>query len=146
MKQAVNDKSRYKPVSHHKLEKEDIVLVKEENCKPINYPMAVVKETHVNVNGEVTDVILMKGATRETIRRHVTSLFPILSNQEMPFVNCVPDHSVTGGTDSSKIHHRKVRKKRKAVVISEKKTKQISLLYHFRCKIFFSKLFICFGF
>ena len=47
MKQAVNVKSRYKPVTHHRLEKGDIVMVKEDCCKPMNYPMAIVKDSKV---------------------------------------------------------------------------------------------------
>ncbi|XP_068224198.1 uncharacterized protein, partial [Palaemon carinicauda] len=70
MKQAVNVKSRYKPVTHKQLKPGDIVLIKEENCKPFNYPMAVVKETVMNTIGETTNAILLKGRTRELVKRH----------------------------------------------------------------------------
>ena len=39
IKQAVNDKNRYQPIDHKPLQKGDIVLLKEENCKMHNYPM-----------------------------------------------------------------------------------------------------------
>ena len=78
MKQAINNKDRYRPVTHQKLSVGDIVLIKEENCKPMNFPMAIVKEVKSNINNEVTDAILMKGKTRELVKRHVTSLIPIL--------------------------------------------------------------------
>ncbi|XP_064116245.1 uncharacterized protein LOC135222040 [Macrobrachium nipponense] len=81
MKQPVNNKNRYKPVTHHRLNKGDIVLMKVENIKPINFPMAVVQDVTININGEVTDAILMKGNTMENIKCHVTSLIPILSRK-----------------------------------------------------------------
>lgn len=79
MSQAVNAKSRYQPVNHKALQKGDIVLLKEDNCKMNNYPMGIVKEIRTNCNDEVTGVTLLKGKTREVVKRHVSSLIPILS-------------------------------------------------------------------
>ena len=42
--QATNNKSRYKPVSHQKLQIGDIVLLKEPLHKPANFPMGIVRE------------------------------------------------------------------------------------------------------
>ena len=49
-------KGRYIPVNHHKLTPGDIVLLKEDFTKAINYPMAMVLKTTENSLGEVTDV------------------------------------------------------------------------------------------
>ncbi|XP_068209187.1 uncharacterized protein [Palaemon carinicauda] len=55
MTQDVHDKSRYKPVTHKKLHVGDIVLIKEENYEPNDFPLAVVKDIKTNVIDEVTD-------------------------------------------------------------------------------------------
>ena len=133
LKQAVNEKNRYKPVTHNKLEKGDIVLIREDNCKPINFPMAVVKDTKTNINGEVTEVNLMKGTTREIVRRHVTSLIPILSQKEMlPTSKKIVENSLLEGEkldgdilNSSDNTPSKRRSKRKAALASKDKTSQM---------------------
>ncbi|XP_064096674.1 uncharacterized protein LOC135208434 isoform X2 [Macrobrachium nipponense] len=71
--QATNEKSRYKPVDHKKPEIGDIVLIKETNTKPSNYPMAVVKKIKINELDEVSEVELLKGGSRELVRRHVVN-------------------------------------------------------------------------
>ncbi|XP_068247876.1 uncharacterized protein [Palaemon carinicauda] len=121
MKQAVNVKSRYKPVTHKPLHPGDIVLIKEENCKPFNYPMAVVKETVINTIGETTNAILLKGRTRELVKRHVSSLIPILSVNEMHVNSDQSGISVI--TDDSFQIVNKVR--RKAAMESESRTKNM---------------------
>lgn len=134
MKQATNEKSRYRPVTHQRLQIGDIVLLKEENCKPINYPMARVKEVKVNVNNEVTDAILIKGKNRELVKRHVTSIIPILSSNEISTDSdqISPNSMVQSSEESDNRpgHHtgaiqKKVRPKRKAAFQSRKKTKQM---------------------
>ncbi|XP_068247871.1 uncharacterized protein [Palaemon carinicauda] len=120
MKQAVNVKSRYKPVTHKPLHPGDIVLIKE-NCKPFNYPMAVVKETVINTIGETTNAILLKGRTRELVKRHVSSLIPILSVNEMHVNSDQSGISVI--TDDSFQIVNKVR--RKAAMESESRTKNM---------------------
>ena len=47
--------------------------------KPSNYPMGIVRKVTMNDLDEVTDIIVFKGASRETVRRHVTSIIPLLS-------------------------------------------------------------------
>ncbi|XP_068247851.1 uncharacterized protein [Palaemon carinicauda] len=121
MKQAVNVKSRYKPVTHKQLKPGDIVLIKKENCKPFNYPMAVVKETVMNTIGETTNAILLKGRTRELVKRHVSSLIPILSVNEM-HVNSDQSGKSVIIDDSFQIVN-KVR--RKAAMESESRTKNM---------------------
>ena len=80
--QAADVKKRYKPKSHYKLNIGDLVILKEENYKPTSYPLGIVMETTENDIGEVTDVVILKGGTRERVRRHVTSLVPLLSSEE----------------------------------------------------------------
>ncbi|XP_068247872.1 uncharacterized protein [Palaemon carinicauda] len=121
MKQAVNVKSRYKPVTHKPLHQGDIVLIKEENCKPFNYPMAVVKDTVINTIGETTNAILLKGRTRELVKRHVSSLIPILSVNEIHVNSDQSGISVI--TDDSFQIVNKVR--RKAAMESESRTKNM---------------------
>ena len=135
MKQAINDKNRYKPVTHNKLQVGDVVLIKEENCKPINYPMAIVKEVKVNIINEVTDAILLKGKNREIVKRHVTSIIPILTCKEMsPKSNQIVQNDLHSGPNEpfqddpgclSNTRRKKGRQKRKAALESVKRTKKI---------------------
>ena len=78
MNQATNDSNRYKPVTHKGLKIGDIVLIKEVNYKPSNYPLAIEKSLQVNDLGEVTGATLLKGSTREMIKRHSSTIIPIL--------------------------------------------------------------------
>ena len=82
--QAVDRKDRYKPVSHENIEVGDIVLLKEDFTKPYNYPMAVVKSIETNDSGEVTGAKLLKGKTREVVKRHATTLIKLLSPDNKP--------------------------------------------------------------
>ena len=91
--QAVGKPGRFKPVLHHEVSVGDIVLVKEENTKSINFPMAIVREVNRNYLGEITDVVLFKGATREIIKRHITTVIPLLSKADVPSDPVVPDGS-----------------------------------------------------
>ncbi len=77
--QATNSKSRYKPVFHKSLQIGDIVLLKEKHLKPNNFPMAIVKELQTNINNEVTGAIVLKGKTRELVKRHTSSIIPLLT-------------------------------------------------------------------
>ena len=80
--QSVNVKDRYKPVLHKTIKKGDLVLVKEEFSKPINYPMARVEDVLINVNNEITGAILKKGLTGELIKRHSKVIIPLLTAEE----------------------------------------------------------------
>ena len=76
--QAVDRKDRYYPVEHKTLRTGDIVLIKEINTKPHKYPLGVIKKTLTNDIGEVTGAIVMKGKTRELVKRHSSTLIPML--------------------------------------------------------------------
>ena len=82
MQQAVDLKDRYKPIAHKKLAVGDIVLIKELHMKPNQFPMAIVKEVVLNDLGEVTGAKVLKGRTRETVQRHVSSLVPLLRSAD----------------------------------------------------------------
>jgi len=76
--QATSKKDRYLPVKNVSLQIGDVVLLKEPNTKAIKYPMALVLDIVTNSIGEVTDVTVRKGKTREVVKRHVTSVIKIL--------------------------------------------------------------------
>jgi len=80
--QATDKPERYKPVSHKSISVGDVVLLVEKNTKRYQYPMARVISVESNELGEVTAARLIKGSTRETVYRHVTSLIPLLSVPE----------------------------------------------------------------
>ena len=80
--QSVSRKGKYKPVSHKTIKVGDIVLLKEEFHKSSQYPMGVVKEVVVNSLGEVTGATVLKGCTRELVKRHSSVLIPLLSSSD----------------------------------------------------------------
>ena len=83
LEQATNLKGRYKPVPHNKLSVGDIVLLKEPHLKATDFPMARVTKVYNNDIGEVTDIVALKGKTRESVKRHVTSVVPLMRD-------CIP--------------------------------------------------------
>ena len=80
--QAVDKKDRYKPLTHKHIKEGDIVLIKELNCKPNNFCMGRIRKVIVNDLGEVTNAVVMKGKTRELLKRHASTLIPILEVKE----------------------------------------------------------------
>ena len=80
IKHPVNKKDRFKPVLHKKLKENDIVLIKEENMKRINLLLGIVKKIISNGLGEVTAAEVRKGRKNEIVKRHVSSLIPVLSS------------------------------------------------------------------
>ena len=81
IQQAVNKKDRFKPVTHKKLQINDIVLLKEENTKRVNFPMAIIQKIIHNDLGEITAVEVKKGKSGETLKRHSSSIIPVLSHE-----------------------------------------------------------------
>ena len=82
MEQAVDKKSRYRPVKHKLLRPGDIVLLVEKNQKRYQYLMGRVQSVEVNSLGEGTSAYVFKGSTKELVYRHVTSLILLLSREE----------------------------------------------------------------
>ena len=95
-RQATNTKQRYASVKHEKLEKGDLVLLKEQHTKCIHFPMAIVQEVTSNSLGEVTDAIVRKG-NRENVKRHVNSMILLLKNEISPTnqPSCIRDLPVS---------------------------------------------------
>ena len=130
--QAVSTKGRYKPVSHKTLQKGDVVLIKESYTKPINYPMGIVKEVVKNINDEVTGASVLKGKTREVVKRHVTTLIPLLSINEFSDSNRdvlqskIQEGHVEQSSDNEQSHNSNGPvQRRKAALQSEARTRQM---------------------
>ena len=119
--QAVDIKGRYKPVNHVRLAVGDVILLREPHVKVYYLPMAIVRKTYTNEMGEVTKVEAFKGKTRELVRRHVSSVIPLVSRQELG----------QDGLDFSEIRETvpfsggNCRVPRKAAVRSRKRTKRL---------------------
>ena len=56
--QAVDKKSRYKPVLHKIISVGDLVLLKEDYSKPVNYPIGIIKNVTINDLRETTAVTI----------------------------------------------------------------------------------------
>lgn len=54
----------------------------EPTLKPVNYPMAIVRDTITNELQEVTGAVLLKGKSRELTKRHVPCLIPLLTSSD----------------------------------------------------------------
>ena len=76
--QSIDKDNRYHPTFHNTINVGDIVLLKEEYVKAHLYPMGRITKTVVNDLGEVTGVEIKKGKTGEIVKRHVTSVIPLL--------------------------------------------------------------------
>ena len=59
LNQAIDVKDCYKPVNHNRINVGDIVLVKDDHVKPVNFPMGIVKQAVTNVNGETTGAFIL---------------------------------------------------------------------------------------
>ena len=57
----IRDKTKCKPVTHNWLHVGDVVVLKEANTKPSNYPMGILKSVVFNDLNEVTDATILKG-------------------------------------------------------------------------------------
>ena len=80
--QATSVKGRYKPMKLHSLAIGDLVLLKESLTKINYFPKAIVVEVFTNDFREVTSAVVRKPVTRELVRRHVTTLIPLLRRSE----------------------------------------------------------------
>ena len=111
--QATDNKNRYKPKKHVKLGTGDLVLLKENHTKAIDYPMAIVKEVSTNSLGEVTGATVIKG-NREVVKRHSSSLILLMPGAAEKEI------------ESNKIVEScKERLKRSAAILSQKHTKNL---------------------
>ena len=126
MYQSINQKDRYSVKNHHPLKIGDIVLLKEDNTKRINYPLAIVRNIIQNDLGETTTVTVMKGKNRELVKRHVNAVIPILSPNNL-------DSLEAEETSKSDLHAeppslaQTTRKLRKSAEASRAKTMQLMM-------------------
>ena len=117
--QAVDKKDKYRPFVQHNLKVGDIVLLKEANTKPNNYPLAMVKILEHNTNNEITGAVVFKGKTKELVKRHVTTLIPFLEIN--PDWEDLPDSTIEVDEELMTSPH----VRRKAAVASEQRTRQM---------------------
>ena len=123
IQQATNLTKRYWPSKHHKLQIGDIVLIKDPMIKPQKYPLGKILQTFENELNEVTQAIVLKGDTGEKLKRHVSSLIPILTN-------LMPNDGVGSMVKETQLETKNVspvhsRVQRKAACESQEKTKQV---------------------
>ena len=85
--QAVDVFESYNLFTHLSISEGDIVLLKEIFIKPHDYPMDIVKEVEGNDLGEVTGATILKGKSRELVKRHSSVIIPLLTNNSHK--NCV---------------------------------------------------------
>ena len=114
--QAVNKNDRYRPIKHNTVKVGDIVLLKEPNLKPNHYPMGVIKTIIKNDLDEITGATILKGKTRDIVKRHSSTIIPILE------VNV--ENEILKDNSSNKLNLPS-RKKRKAAVASQERSKYI---------------------
>ena len=119
VKQAVDKKDRYLPCHHETLKLGDLVLIKDTHLKPLNYPMGRIKEIIKNSNGEVTNAVVLKGKSGELVKRHVTSLIPLLTTGDVDESNLETNEQLDVNLEKGE------RSRRRAAVESEKKTRQL---------------------
>ena len=114
---------------HKAIKQGDIVLIKEPFAKPSNYPMGIVKKTVCNEMGEVTGAIVMKGKTRELLKRHSSTLIPLLMVSDDPDLDDVDQKPGCSGdltnersdTDQVALN----RPRRQAAIDSEQRTSAV---------------------
>lgn len=80
MQQAVDKNGRFRPVLHKKLQLNDIVLLKEDNIKRANFPLRIVQSLNTNELGEDNTVTIKKVRSGVIVKRHVSSLIPVLTS------------------------------------------------------------------
>ena len=80
--------------------------------------MGLVKEVEINSNNEVTGAVILKGKTRELVKRHITTLIPLLEcDPKSDNSDTSDDQTLDVGNASSS------RVRRKAAVNSEQRTR-----------------------
>ena len=127
VQQATNLPNRYKPQKHEQVDVGDIVLIKEPLLKSLNYPMAIIREIVKNSLGETTEVKLMKGGSREILRRHATSLVPFLKNVEGSASKNLPDAAaVNRNVEPQNLVKPQKRLRRRAAKLAAQRNKKLA--------------------
>jgi len=123
--QAIDKGDRYKPVKHTRLQMGDIVLLKEKYLKRVDYPMGIVKKVIENEMKEITGVEILKGTSKEVVKRHVNSVIPLLAFEETTLSN-QPTELIEKHTIKLPIEN-VIKPQRKAAQICREKCKQLVL-------------------
>ena len=111
MYQAVDEKSKYKPVYHNKVKPGDIVLLIEPCTKRGNFPLGIIKTVNTNTLDEVVSATVLKGKSREVVYRHASSIIPLLEGNE----------EITDNPDIVTNEERVTRPIRKAAILARDK-------------------------
>lgn len=125
VQQATNRTNRYKPQKHHKLQEGDIVWLKEPMLKPNRYPLAIVIQVFQNELDEVTHVKVFKGDSGETLKRHVCSIIPMLTNTSKPRTNSEDPVIADTPNANNDSEVRSNKTQRKAAIEANIKNKQL---------------------
>lgn len=72
-------KFRYKANKHERIEKGDLVAIKQPFCKPYFFQMGIVVNVEINSLGE-TVAVYVKKSTGEKIRRHTSDIIILMKN------------------------------------------------------------------
>ena len=101
--QATDKPERYKPVLHKTVNVGDIVLLVDKFLKQYQYPMGRVLSVERNSLNETTSAKIWKGDSKEVVFRHVTSLIPLISGEN---VSCIEEahkklENASGNTKTS---------------------------------------------
>ena len=100
----------------------DVVLIKEENCKPVQYPLAIVREVTQNDLGEAVGAVLLKGSTGELVKRHSSIIIPLLSDGQQQ-VDAVSGNVMDVPASRAPVS-RPPRARRAAALLSQQKTRE----------------------
>ena len=126
--QATDVPNRYLPKSHNKLSVGDIVLIKDNFVKRANMPMAVVRQIESNSLGEITNVVIMKGSSRELMKRNVHCLIPVLSQSKSRTETAPEDVDVEQRTEFLNNRSGSSRPIRKAAAASSSRNQALAAL------------------
>ena len=90
--------------------------------KPNSYPLCIIKQIITNDNNEVTGAIVLKGKTRELVKRHSSTIIPLLELNDNEPSDDITDANEDSGNDSECIPKKTARK---AAIISQQKTRDL---------------------
>ena len=91
--QSVDKQNRYSSTFHNQVNVGDTVLLKDEYVKANQYPMGRILRVTCNDLDEVTGAEIKKGKTGEVVKRHITSVIPLLKLNRTPSVPVTDDPS-----------------------------------------------------
>ena len=127
--QAVDRPKRYAVKSHRPLQIGDIILLHDKFLKPLAYPMGIIKKVEYNDLGESVSAYILKGATKEVVYRHASSLILLLPVDATSDVSDDIEESIATPTGDSNVDNPEIatrsRPKRKAAEKSQELLKRL---------------------